>query len=55
MARGDLTDWQWARLEPLLPAGKKSGRPRTWARRQLIDGIWNGSWNNCRSKPMHRA
>ncbi|MDT0441365.1 IS5 family transposase [Streptomyces johnsoniae] len=39
MARGDLTDRQWARLEPLLPAGKKSGRPRTWTRRQLIDGI----------------
>ncbi|MFI9275283.1 IS5 family transposase [Kitasatospora sp. NPDC052896] len=39
MARGDLTDRQWARLEPLLPVGKKSGRPRTWTRRQLIDGI----------------
>ncbi|WP_406002368.1 IS5 family transposase [Streptomyces sp. NBC_00829] len=39
MARGDLTDRQWARLEPLLPAGKKQGRPRTWTRRQLIDGI----------------
>ncbi|MFG1812037.1 IS5 family transposase [Streptomyces sp. NPDC049040] len=39
MARGDLTDWQWARLEPLLPVGKRLGRPRTWARRQLIDGI----------------
>ncbi|MGF1425872.1 IS5 family transposase [Kitasatospora sp. LaBMicrA B282] len=39
MARGDLTDRQWARLEPLLPVGKKAGRPRTWTRRQLIDGI----------------
>ncbi|TGA89950.1 IS5/IS1182 family transposase, partial [Streptomyces sp. MZ04] len=26
MARGDLTDTQWARLEPLLPRGKKPGR-----------------------------
>ncbi|WP_425471799.1 IS5 family transposase [Streptomyces cadmiisoli] len=26
-------------LEPLLPVGKKAGRPRTWTRRQLIDGI----------------
>ncbi|MEV7499155.1 transposase [Streptomyces sp. NPDC093018] len=26
-------------LEPLLPKGKKSGRPPTWSRRQLIDGI----------------
>ncbi|WP_443043178.1 IS5 family transposase [Streptomyces sp. HM190] len=39
MARGDLTDAQWAVLEPLLPKGKKPGRPPTWARRQLIDGI----------------
>ncbi|MFH9350414.1 transposase [Kitasatospora sp. NPDC017646] len=39
VARGDLTDGQWARLEPLLPVGKKAGRPRTWTRRQLIDGI----------------
>jgi transposase len=39
VARGDLTDAQWAVLEPLLPKGKKSGRPPIWARRQLIDGI----------------
>ncbi|MFJ5681052.1 IS5 family transposase [Streptomyces sp. NPDC093097] len=34
-----LTDAQWARLEPLLPKGKKPGRPPIWTRRQLIDGI----------------
>ncbi|MFB9248716.1 transposase [Sphaerisporangium melleum] len=39
MARGDLTDAQWAVLEPLLPKGKKPGRPPTWTWRQLIDGI----------------
>ncbi|MFE4757530.1 IS5 family transposase [Streptomyces mirabilis] len=39
MARGDLTDEQWAVLESLLPKGKKSGRPPIWTRRQLIDGI----------------
>jgi transposase len=37
--RADLTDMQWAVLEPLLPVGKKPGRPPTWTRRQLIDGI----------------
>jgi transposase len=37
--RFDLTDWQWALLEPLLPVGKKSGRPSQWTKRQLIDGI----------------
>ncbi|GIH21277.1 IS5 family transposase [Rugosimonospora africana] len=37
--RFDLTDAQWARLEPLLPQPKKSGRPSAWTKRQLIDGI----------------
>ena len=36
--RADLSDAQWAVLEPLLPRGKKPGRPRTWTRRQLIGG-----------------
>lgn len=38
-ARHDLTDAQWQLLEPLLPAVSGRGRPRTWTRRQLIDGI----------------
>jgi transposase len=42
-ARHDLTDEQWAILaavlDALLPVGKKSGRPRRWTVRQLIDGI----------------
>jgi transposase len=37
--RFDLTDAQWAALQPLLPKGKKPGRPPKWSRRQLIDGI----------------
>jgi transposase len=37
--RFDLTDAQWAVLEPLLPRGKKPGRPVMWTKRQLIDGI----------------
>ncbi|MFY4722799.1 IS5 family transposase [Streptomyces sp. LaBMicrA B280] len=39
MARGDLTDMRWTRLELLLPRGKKPGRPSLWTRRQLVDGI----------------
>jgi transposase len=39
VGRGDLTNGQWARLEPLLPRGIKPGRPQVWTRRQLIDGI----------------
>jgi transposase len=39
VGRGDLTNGQWARLEPLLPRGIKPGRPQVWTRRQLIDGM----------------
>ncbi|MBX6723263.1 MAG: IS5 family transposase [Dactylosporangium sp.] len=37
--RHDLTDAQWALLEPLLPKPTKLGRPPKWSKRQLIDGI----------------
>jgi transposase len=37
--RHDLTDVQWAALEPLLPAPKRTGRPSLFSKRQLIDGI----------------
>jgi transposase len=37
--RFDLTDAQWAILEPLLPAPRRPGRPSRWTKRQLIDGI----------------
>ena len=37
--RADLSDVQWAVLEPLLPVGKKPGCPPKWTKRQLINGI----------------
>ncbi|WP_425566300.1 transposase [Spinactinospora alkalitolerans] len=37
--RFDLTDAQWAALEPLLPRPSRSGRPSLWSKRQLISGI----------------
>src|SRR5689334_4849659 len=37
--RFDLTDAQWAALEPLLPTPSRSGRPSSWSKRHLIDGI----------------
>ncbi|MFF2235535.1 transposase [Streptomyces anulatus] len=39
MGRGDLTDEQWAVLEPVLPNGARVRRPAVWSRRQLIDGM----------------
>ena len=37
--RHDLADCEWSVLEPLLPRGKRAGRPPKWPRRQLINGI----------------
>jgi len=37
--RADLSDAQWAVLEPFLPRGTGQGRPPKWTKRQLIDGI----------------
>jgi transposase len=37
--RHDLTDAQWRRLAPLLPAASGNGRPPKWTKRQLINGI----------------
>ncbi|MEU6988851.1 ATP-binding protein [Streptomyces sp. NPDC046324] len=36
VGRGDLTNGQSARLEPLLPQGVKPSRPPVWTRRQLL-------------------
>ena len=33
----DLTDAQWARLEPLLPAVRPGGRPRAHPLREVVD------------------
>lgn len=41
-SRHDLTEAQWAILEPLLPAPRdpgRPGRPRRWPLRGLIDGV----------------
>ena len=35
----DLTDRQWARLEPLLPPPKPGGRPRRTDLREVVDAI----------------
>ena len=40
--RLDLTDAQWAVLEPLLPTAKRPGRPSLWTKRQVIDGMRGG-------------
>jgi putative transposase len=45
----DLTDREWAIVEPLVPAVKPGGRPCRWERREILNGIFymlraGGSW-----------
>ena len=35
----DLTDAQWRRLEPLVPAPKPGGRPVQYPRREIVNAI----------------
>ena len=35
----DLTDAQWVRLEPLLPAVRPGGRPRAHPLREVVDAL----------------
>ena len=36
----DLTDREWAILEPLVPAPNPSGRPCRWERRELLNAMF---------------
>ena len=36
----DLTDAEWAILEPLLPSPSKTGRKRGWPMREIINAIF---------------
>ena len=38
-SRHDLSDAQWALLEPLTPRPSRLGRPRRWPLRGLVDGV----------------
>ena len=34
-----LTDAEWALVEPFLPSPAKTGRPRSWPMRRVVDAI----------------
>lgn len=36
----DLSDEEWAILEPLIPPAKRGGRPRTVNMREVLNGIF---------------
>ena len=35
----DLSDAEWRKMEPLVPAPKEGGRPTTYPRREIVNGI----------------
>ena len=50
MAQGyptDLADAEWEVLQPLLPAAKPGGRPRTTCLRQVVDAIFDVLRSGC--------
>ena len=36
----DLTDAEWAVIEPYLPPARSTGRPRLWPMREIVNGIF---------------
>src|ERR1044072_5856062 len=36
----DLTDAEWALIEPLRPEPRPRGRPRRWSTREILNGIF---------------
>lgn len=48
----DLTDAQWARLVPLLPAAKPGGHPRTVDLREVINGLLYLLREGCRWRAL---
>jgi putative transposase len=36
----DLTDKEWAFIEPYVPAAKRGGRPAQYSKREILNGIF---------------
>jgi putative transposase len=36
----DLSDAEWARLQPLIPKAKTGGRPEAYPKREILNGIF---------------
>jgi hypothetical protein len=54
--RFDLSDDEWAFLEPLMPKSRKSARPPTSYARHRADGTWcvSVTWQNGRREEIGR-
>ena len=36
----DLTDKEWAVIEPYVPEAKRGGRPAQYSKREILNGIF---------------
>ena len=43
----DVTDKEWRVIEPHLPAANRTGRPRAWPMREIMNGIFYVMRSGC--------
>ena len=48
----DLTDSEWALVEPMIPPAKRGGRPRDVNVREILNGIFYVLWTGCQWKAL---
>jgi len=48
----DLTDAEWAIVEPMIPPAKSGGRRRTVNVREVLNGIFYILWTGCQWKAL---
>ena len=48
----DLTDAEWAIVEPMIPPAKSGGRRRTVNVREMLNGIFYILWTGCQWKAL---
>ena len=48
----DLTDAEWARVAPMIPAARRGGRPRDVDVREVLNGLLYVLWTGCQWKAL---
>ena len=48
----DLTDAEWALVEPMIPPARRGGRPREVNVREILNGILYVLWTGCQWKAL---
>jgi transposase len=51
-SNSDLTDEEWALVEPLIPPAKRGGGKRTVNIREILNGIFYVLWTGCQWKAV---